>query len=100
MTQAADMASSYRPPDPKKQISARVRGSIHTKLQRILELWRERAQAAGDDVDEVDMTYVVDALLADKTDEELAQWGGLPTTPEQERAQVDAVRAASKKSNR
>ena len=96
-----DMATSYRAQDPKKQISARVRGSIHVKLARIVELWREKADAAGDDVEEIDLTYVIDALLADKTDEELAQWGGMPKTPEAAKAQVDAVRAAgSKKSSK
>ena len=95
-----DMATSYRAPDPKKQLSARVRGSTHVKLARIVELWREKADAAGDDVDEIDLTYVIDNLLADKTDEELAQWGGMPKTPEAAKAQVDAIRAAAKKTSK
>ena len=75
-----ELNSSYRPPDPKKQLSVRVRGSIHAKLRRIRDFWRERARAAGADVDEIDTTYVVDALLADKTQEELQQFG-LPPSP-------------------
>lgn len=67
------------------------------KVARIVELWREKADAAGLDVDDIDTTYVVDQLLADKTDEELAQWGGMPTTPEQAKAQIDAIRASAKK---
>jgi hypothetical protein len=57
-----------------------VRGSIHAKLEHIRDAWRERAKATGADVEEIDTTFVVDHLLADKTDEELQQWGGEPTT--------------------
>lgn len=97
MMQTEEMSSSYRPPDPRKQLSARIRGSIHAKLAVIVEMWRERAKANGADEDEIDLTYVVDHLLADKTDEELTQWGGMPSTPEQRAEMIKAVRSASKK---
>lgn len=92
-----DMGSSYRSPDPKKQLSVRIRGSVHAKLGAVLDLWRERATAHGDDPEEIDLTFVVEALLGDKVNEELAQWGGYPATPEQKAEQLKAVRVASKK---
>lgn len=92
-----DMASSYRSPDPKKQLSARVKSSIHAKLARVVEIWRERAKAEGEDVDEIDLTFVIEHLLGDKVDEELAQWGGFPVTPESLAAQLKAVREGTLK---
>lgn len=78
----SELSSSFRNPDPKKQLSARVRGSIHTKLDFIVECWRARAKATGGAVEEINATYVVDHLLADKTDEEVQQFGGWPKTEE------------------
>ena len=78
--QTEEMSSAYRPPDPKKQISGRVRGSIHTKLEAVRRIWQARAKATGVDAEEVDLTYVLDALLDKATDDELQQWGGLPTS--------------------
>ena len=92
-----DVSSSYRPPDPKKQLSVRVRGSIHAKLEAIRDLWRERARTTGGDEAEIDTTFVVDALLADKTDEELAQWGGMPSTPAAKSEQLKTVGTAARK---
>lgn len=92
-----DLSSSYRRPDPKKQLSVRVRGSIHSKLEAIRDFWRERAKLNGDDVEEIDTTYVVDALLADKTDEELQQFGGMPTSPAGKAEQMKTLAASSKK---
>lgn len=77
-----ELSSSYRAPDPKKQLSARVRGSIHTKIDFIVECWRARAKGTNADVEEINATYVVDHLLADKTDEELQQFGGWPKDAE------------------
>lgn len=79
----SEVSSSYRPPDPKKQLSVRVRTSIHTKLEFLLECWRARAKATGADVDEIDTTYLVDHLLADKTDDEVQQFGGWPKDAEE-----------------
>jgi hypothetical protein len=81
-TVETDVSSSYRSPDPKKQLSVRVRTSIHTKLDFLLECWRARAKGQGDDVEEIDTTYLVDHLMADKTDEEVAQFGGWPKDAE------------------
>lgn len=78
-----ELSSSYRAPDPKKQLSARVRGSIHTKIDFIVECWRARAEGTGADVEEINATYVVDHLLADKTDEELQQFGGWPANADE-----------------
>jgi hypothetical protein len=94
--QTDEMSSAYRPPDPKKQISGRVRGSIHTKLEAVRRIWQARAKATGVDAEEVDLTYVLDALLDKATDDELQQWGGLPTTEAGWREVLKQVADASK----
>jgi len=91
-----EMSSAYKPPDPKKTLSARVPQSVHSKLGAILRIWQERAKASGDEAEEIDLTYVVSALLAKVTDEELQQWGGLPTTDESWRVVLRNIREASK----
>lgn len=92
-----EMASSYRSPDPKKTLSVRLPLSIHAKLDAIIRFWRAKAEADGLDAEEVDLSAVVIALLADKTDEELAQWGGLPRSEEAWSKAVEAIRAVAKK---
>lgn len=88
----SEMASAFKPPDSKQQLSARVRRSSHEKLERIVKIWRARATAeAGPELArEIDKTYVVDELLAKMTDYELAVWGS-PDTPEKLKAVLDAI---------
>lgn len=94
-TQEIEMGSAFRPPDPKRQLSARVRGSILDKVDAIRELWRTKAEADGAASEPIDTTYVVDALLERVCDEELAHFGGYPDT----KAKLDAVKAAIRKAS-
>lgn len=110
---ALEMPSSYRPPDLKKQLSARVRQSSHAKLANVREIWRVRAeeterQMPGESakdfearraalVEAIDNTHVTDELLARVLDDELAQWGGFADTPEKLAAQLKLVRETSRK---
>lgn len=101
------MPSNFEAPDPRKPLSVRVRGSLHAKLQRIRDLWQEKARASGMDpelVQQIDTTYVVERVMLAACDAELAQWGGYAETPEQLEKQLEAIREAvskpSKKSNR
>ena len=74
--QTEEMAgSSYKPPDPRRQLSARVLGSIHDKIAFIQKAWRERAKSQGIDPDEISTAYVVEHLLATASDDEMSQWG-------------------------
>jgi hypothetical protein len=94
------MPSSFEAPDLKKQLSVRVRASIHEKLADIRELWRAAAEVKGknkETIEAIDLTHVVDTLLARVTDEELAQFGGFAETPEAKAAQVKTVRDAGSK---
>lgn len=99
--------SSYSTPDPKVQVSVRVRASVAEKLDVIQKLWRARAEgdaerlrdlashAATDDMlkraegyaalpEEIDRTYVVDRLLGTAADAELMHLSkGMPETAEQ-----------------
>lgn len=78
----------------------RVRGSLHAKLQRIRELWQEKARAGGMDpelVEQIDTTYVVERVMLAACDAELAQWGGYAETPEQLEHQLEAIREAIRK---
>ncbi len=69
------MPTAYRRPDPKKQLSVRVRASVHAKLTTITERWKDRASAEGHDPEEIDLSYVVGALLDAKAEDELAALG-------------------------
>ena len=100
VTHAIDMASGFELPDLKKTLSARVRLSTHAKLADIRELWRALAQGRGESaatVEAIDLTYVVDVLLARCADEELAQFGGYADTAEKKVAQLKVVRETAKK---
>jgi hypothetical protein len=91
------VTSAFKPPDPKKQLSARVRSSIFMKLSAIMRIWQAKAEADGVESDEIDQTFVVDALLAKATDEELQQWGGLPTSEASWKEVLRAIKDVSKK---
>ncbi len=90
------VTSAFKPPDPKKQLSARVRTSIFTKLAAIMRIWKAKAEADGVESDEIDQTFVVDALLAKATDEELQQWGGLPLSEASWKEVLRAIKESSK----
>lgn len=94
--QSEDVTSAYRPPDPRRQLNVRIRSSVHAKLKAIVEIWRERASIEGASADNIDLTYVVEAVLGKAVDEELAQWGGFPDTEERMAALLKALRKASK----
>ena len=90
-------------PDPKTPVSVRMPNALKAKLQWVVELWRTQARASGADegtIEAIDFPYVLLRLLAGRTDEELAQWGGFPVTPEQQAAQTKAIVAATKKQHR
>lgn len=76
-----EMPSALKPPDPKKQLSARVRGSILAKVKIVATLWAERVRSSGDKeaAAQIDPTYVVDSLLGKAVDDELQHWGGYPS---------------------
>ncbi len=98
-----DEMSDFAPPDLKKTLSVRVPASLHRKLGVIQENWRTHARAAGmpeELVEAIDLTYTVSRLLAGRADEELAQWGGMPETPEARTAMTKAIVAATKKQQR
>ena len=96
--QTEEMTSAFKSPDPKRPLSARIRGSVLAKLRAVVDIWQETSKARGEEeaAGEVDLTYVVDQLLAKAADEELAQWGGFPDTDAKMAAVLKAVRAASK----
>lgn len=111
---ALAMPSNYEAPELRKQLSARIRQSTHTKLANIREIWRELArektiQKLGESpeefkariestVDAIDLTHVVDVLLASACDTELGQFGGHASTPEKLAAQLKAIKTAAKQS--
>jgi hypothetical protein len=97
--QSYEMATAFRPPDPKKTLSARVRRSSHEKVAVLVKLWRARleAEGKGEQAKEIDPTFVVDALLAKAADDELAEWGGWPDTPAKVEAALKKIRAATDK---
>ena len=93
------MPSSFKVPDLRKTLSARVLTSIHAKIADIRELWREAARlrnATKEEIDAIDNTHVVEVLLGAAVDGELQQYGGFATTPDAKAEQLKALRAAHK----
>ena len=85
------MPTAKATPEPKKILSARVRLSIHGKIANVIECWTENAKLEEQPkhvIDAIDVTHVVDTLLAKVLDEELAQWGGFARTAEQKAEQL------------
>lgn len=105
MTLAVAMPTGFEVPEPKKILSARVRLSTHGKIANVIECWKENAkldEREKEAIEAIDLTHVVDVLLAKVLDEELAQWGGYARTPEQKTAQLKKLREAysAKKSSK
>lgn len=97
--QLDEMVSAFKKPDPKRQFGGRLRASVLDKVEAIRELWRERAALEGADEDalkRLDLTFVVDHLLAKAADDELAHFGGYPDDEDKMRAAKAALRKASK----
>lgn len=94
------MPTGYTPPEPKKLLGARVRQSIHGKIANVIEVWQERAKLEEQPkhvIEAIDVTHVVDTLLAKVLDEELAQFSGYARTEEQKAQQLKALRESFKK---
>lgn len=90
-------------PDPKEPVSVRMPTSLKAKIQWVMECWRAMAKAQGADeatIEEIDFPYTHLRLLAGRTDEELHQWGGYPTTEAAKAEQLKAIAASVKKSKR
>lgn len=97
MNAVPQMPSGFDVPTLKKVLSARVRVSSHEKLENIVALWKERAKLQGEPervVDAINASHVVDTLLAEALDGELAQFGGFARTDQQRDAQLKQLRAA------
>lgn len=93
------MPTAKATPEPKKILSARVRLSTHGKIANVIECWRESErldEQPKEVIDAIDLTHVVDTLLAKALDDELAQWGGYARTEEQKAAQMKALRDSFK----
>ncbi len=75
---------SYRGPDTKQLMSARLRRSTRRGLDAVVAKWRRRAAKVGDDAEAIDLTYAVDTLLAAACQSELKEYldeaGELPTS--------------------
>ncbi len=66
-----ESALTYQGPDPKQITSARIRRSVRSGLEAVVKLWKLRAEKIGDDAEEIDLTYVIDQILATGVQAEL-----------------------------
>lgn len=108
--------SAFEMPAGKAKISARVSSETKQKLLTIVEIWKvqtrvekeaacvaqkktptDTKQIVEDAVEDVDLTYVIDKLLARGTQTELAPWGGNPETPEKLAAMLRIVEQQARK---
>ena len=98
--QTVDMATDSKLPDPKRPFSARVFGSTLAKLEVLVQIWATRAKTQGekeDVIEAIDMPHVVNVLLADAVDAELAPWGGMPKDKAATALLLKEVAAAEKR---
>jgi hypothetical protein len=113
-------SSSYKPPETREKVSARISTLTIKKLKAIMRIWqtqtrvdreaeeraegwetadeKERAAARVEAaVSAVDLTHVIDELLKTASDRELQPWGGLPNTSEQMEHVLKLVEKQAKK---
>lgn len=107
--------SAFSLPAGKEKISARIASDTKKRLNAIVEIWKaqtrvekeaearaldldtnEAAEFVKDAVQNVDLTFVVDRLLARATQVELAQWGGFPDSQEKLAAMVKQILRSAK----
>lgn len=97
-TQVEIVTSAYKdPPAAKKPVSVRLSISVVERLEAVMRIWQETAKARGRDQKDINVAFVIDALLAKATDDELEQWGGLPKTKESWAAVLKQVNEAAQK---
>lgn len=108
--------SAFKLPPSKEKISARVSSETKSKLQTIIEIWQVQARVTkhaecvakkidpletkkivDEAVAAIDLTYVIDRLLAKQADIELTPWGGNAETPEKLAALLKIVEQQAKK---
>lgn len=95
-TQVEIVTSAYKdPPAPKKAVSVRLSIGVVERIEAVMRIWQETAKARGRDEEDINIGFVIDALLAKATDEELQQWGGLPKSKESWAAVLEQVREAA-----
>lgn len=106
----ANPESAFSIPPGKEKISARVASETKKKLLVVVEIWKTQTkteteaaclarkmtpaaakEAAETTAADVDLTYVIDKLLAKSAQTELAVWGGYPDTPEKQAAMLKLV---------
>lgn len=92
-----DLAAYYEPPDPKVQLTARIRRSTRNMLDGVVRLWKERARLDSDDPEHVDLTFVVERLLRVGAEGAFSEHGGMPETEEQWAALFRVLAKQSKK---
>lgn len=99
MSLEPQMPSRFKVPERRRQVGARLPETLVQKLEAVLRLWRIQAEAQGKNTDEIEainLTWVIEILLGDAVDSELAQFGGLPTSEESWKAVEKTIRIANK----
>lgn len=94
-----EMPSRFKVPERRKQVAARLPESLVHKLEAAVRLWKIQAQAQGkrpEEVEDINMTWVIEVLLGDAVEAELQQFGGLPSSDEGWKAVEKAIRLANK----
>ena len=84
MSESSTPMAYSRGPDTKQTTSARLHRSTRRGLDAVVQLWKLRAERVGDDAEAIDLTYVMDSLLAAGIQAELKPYldkdGQLPTS--------------------
>ena len=77
LAQATNM-TSYKPPDRIWDLKLRSRESFKDQLNDVVELWKKLAVRRGDDVEQIDLLYVIRQILESGVDSAFEKFGGRP----------------------
>jgi hypothetical protein len=87
----------YRPPSKPWELKLRSTQDFKAQLEALARLWRLYGQAAGDDYEKIDISYVVRSLLEQGIDAGFAEFNGLPKNEAGWAELAEAIRLKSGK---
>ena len=90
---------TYVPPEKPWMLRLRSTESFRDALDGVVRLWKAHATARGDDPKQIDVSYVVRALLEQGIEQAFAEYGGKRPASEEEWKAIEATisKAVSKK---
>lgn len=80
LAQLAEPMPLYVPPEKSWTLKLRSDEAFKAQLQDVVRLWKIHAQTRGDDVEAIDLSYVVRRFLEVGIEQTFEEYGGRPKT--------------------